>query len=666
MKLSQKDKSLLLFIVAVLIILWGAFTFVSHFFFSATYRSSDIAKLVNSKDKKWFNVSRPLEISDLKERIILLDFWTYDCVNCISAFTEIKKLENQFGSKLTVIGVHSGKFENQKDPAEIKKAILKFDIEHPIINDSDLKIWNQFKVKSWPTFILINPNGNIVKTYIGENELPKVKRDLKKLISKYKFEVNREPMPTLLEKHDMIGNVLNFPTKLEYAADFLYKTRHLPVIFIANTGQHNIIISSLSGEIIAKVGSGKEGFQDGTFDVANFSFPQGLLYDSGKLYVADRGNHAIREINFKEGKVSTLIGSSQRGEVIESGGEFLEAKNVNLSSPVDIEFFPNHENIVIANSGTNQILSYNLKKKTVSILAGNGSEGMDDGKYPENSLAQTADMSASNRKLYFVDSQSSSLRVLDESGNVKTLIGKDLAKFGHENGEKSRALMQHPLGLMVDDTGAYISDSFNHVIRKYDFSSSQIRDFIGGRKHGNGVGTSANTQFNEPEGIIAVLDRFYVSDSNNNRILAIGRGSLNSELLDVMPPLRLPKEGFLQYLPNLQKAEEIDVKSDAEVVIKIDLKKGWKINESGPSFINLLELVDDDKANMVASFDWRTVSTKEIKLPKLKDGKYYMLQGTIYFCEDKKNSLCYIKSYEQRIEADSGEEKSQIEIKLGY
>jgi hypothetical protein len=133
-----------------------------------------------------------------------------------------------------------------------------------------------------------------------------------------------------------------------------------------------------------------------------------------------------------------------------------------------------------------------------------------------------------------------------------------------------------------------------------------------------------------------------------------------------MPPLRLPKEGFLQYLPNLQKAEEIDVKSDAEVVIKIDLKKSWKINESGPSFINLLELVDDDKANMVASFDWRAVSAREIKLPKLKNGKDYMLQGTIYFCEDKKNSLCYIKSYEQRIEADSGEEKTQIQIKLGY
>ena len=268
-------------------------------------------------------------------------------------------------------------------------------------------------------------------------------------------------------------------------------------------------------------------------------------------------------------------------------------------------------------------------------------------------------MSVYGGQRYIVDSQTSSLRVINKDGLLKTLYSNKISS-------NSPKKLQNPKALIVDDTGAYISDSFNHVIRKYDFSSSQIRDFIGSRKHGNGVGTSANTQFDEPEGIIAVLDRFYISDSNNNRILAIGRGSLNSELLDVMPPLRLPKEGFLQYLPNLQKAEEIDVKSDAEVVIKIDLKKGWKINESGPSFINLLQLVDDDKANMVASFDWHAVSTKEIKLPKLKDGKDYMLQGAIYFCEDKRNSLCYIKSYEQRIEADSGEEKSQIEIKLGY
>lgn len=660
-KLSHKDKSLLLFIAAILVVLWGIFSLFSYLFFTATFHISDVKKIIVKENSQWFNVSRPLEASDLKDRIVLLDFWTYACVNCIQALPEIKKLEKEFGSKITIIGVHSGKFDNEKDFAAIRKAILKYDITHPVVNDPQLKVWNNFDVKAWPTFILINPHGNIVKTYVGENEAEKIKGDVKKLVSKYKYQINRDPLPVVLEKFGMIGNVLDFPTKLEYAADFTYKTRHVPAIFIANSGQNNIIASSLTGDIIVKIGSTKEGFEDGSFDVASFRAPQGLLYSDGKLYVADTGNHALRVIDFKEGKVKTIIGSGQRGEIVEK--EFIEAKNLDLASPTDIEFFPDKNTIVIANSGTHQILSYNIKKQTVSVLAGNGDEGIDDGKYPENSLAQTADMSAYGRKLYFVDSESSSLRVLDESGNVKTLIGKGLFEFGHTNGDKNRAAMQHPLGLIVDDTGAYVADSFNHVIRKYDFSSGQIRDLIGMGSRGDKVG--GNTQFDEPEGIVTVLDRFYIADSNNNRILIVGRGSLNSELLDIMPPLKLPKEGFLQYLPNLKKSEDAKVKSGVEVTIKINVKDGWKINEAGPSFINLLEMVKATQANMVTSFDWHSIKAKEMKMPKLEEGKDYLLQGTIYYCEDKKNALCYIKSYEQKIIADSDEKAAEIEIKLG-
>lgn len=662
MKLNHKDKSLLLFIAAILIVLWGIFSLFSYLFFKATFHTSDVKKIIVQENDQWFNVSRPLELSDLKDRIILLDFWTYACVNCTQTIPEIKKLEKEFGSKITVIGVHSGKFDNEKDFASIKKAILKHDITHPVINDSQLRVWNNFQVTAWPTFILINPHGNVVKTYVGENEAEKIKGDVKKLISKFKYQINRDPLPIVFEKFGMIGNVLDFPTKLQYAADFSYKSRHVPAIFIANSGQNNIVVSSLTGDIITKIGSTKEGFEDGSFDVASFREPQGLLYSDGKLYVADKGNHALRVVDFKEGKVSTLIGSGQKGEGVEKS-EFIEAKNFDLASPTDIEFFPDKNNIAIANSGTHQILSYNIQKQMISILAGNGSEGIDDGKYPENSLAQTSDMSAYGRKLYFVDSESSSLRVLDENGDVKTLIGKGLFEFGQANGDKSKALMQHPLGLVVDDTGAYISDSFNHVIRKYDFASKQIRNLIGAGKRGANVG--GNTQFDEPEGIVTVLDRFYVADSNNNRILIVGRGTLNSELLDIMPPLKLPKEGFLQYLPNLQKSADAKVKTDSEIAIKINVKEGWKINETGPSFINLLEMVKDTKANMVTSFDWHSIKAKEMKLPKLESGKDYLLQGTIYYCEDKKNSLCYIKSYEQKVTADSDEKAAEIEIKLG-
>jgi hypothetical protein len=307
--------------------------------------------------------------------------------------------------------------------------------------------------------------------------------------------------------------------------------------------------------------------------------------------------------------------------VIES---ILEAKDVNLSFPSDLEFFPNKNTIAIANAGSNQILTYNLKNQTVAALA--------------SDLAQTADLSAFGGKLYFIDAFNSSFRVVDQNGEVKTLLNSDL---------------QHPLGLLVDDTGAYIVDSYNHKIRKFDFARKKLNNFTG-----------IKIQLDEPEGIVAVLDRFYLVDSNNNRILSINRGNLNVEILDVMPPLKLPKEGFLEYLPNLQTLKKLIVKRNEEIPLKIDLQAGWKINEEGPSFINLLELTGSKKADLVASFDWNAVKEKAIKLPKMLSDKKYLLQGTIYYCEEKKNALCYIRSYEAKISAE-GEGISEIKITLG-
>ena len=668
-QVSKKDKSLILLILSVLVVLYGIWSGFSYLVFRSTFNHSDINKVLSQDNKnqseQWLNVSRPPEISDLKGRIILLDFWSYACVNCTQTLQEIKKLEQQFGSKITVIGVHSGKFENEKNFAEIKKAVIRNDITYPVINDAKSRIWDSFKITAWPTLVLIDPHGNIEKTYVGETGVIAVKSGIKQLISKYKYELNRDSLPITLEKNSIDGNVLSFPTKIEYAADFNYKSRHLPALIIANTGKNNIVVTSLSGDVILKIGDGNSGLQDGSFEVSSFNAPQGLLYRAGKLYVADTGNHALREIDFKSGKVRTLIGSSQRGEIIPDK-QIFEAKSFDLASPTDIEFFPNNENIVIANSGTHQILTYNLAKDTISVVAGRGVEGITDGKYPDNVLSQTSDMSVYNRKLYFLDSGSSSLRVLEENGEVKTLIGKDLLKFGNKNGGKNEALMQHPLGLMADDTGIYISDSFNHAIKKYDFSSNQIFNLAGGRRSGDNLGSGSNAEFDQPEGITSVLNNLYIADANNNRVVILNRGSLSSAILNVMPPLKLPKEGFLQYLPNLTKSPDLALKSLSEITVKIDLKKGWKINENGPSFINLLELVKDDQANLVASLDWNAIKTKSMKLPQLLEKKKYLLQGVIYYCEDKTNALCYIKSYEQKLNADAVTKENQITIQITH
>ncbi len=660
MKLSQKDKSLILLIASVLIVLWLVFSFFSNVFFVGTKRFADVNKIISPENKEWFNISRPLEVKDLEERVILLDFWTYACVNCIQAIPQIKKLEEEFGSKLLVIGVHSGKFSNEKEGTAIRKAILKHDITHPVVNDAGFKIWDSFKIKAWPSFVLLNPHGRIYEIYEGESQIPQMVKDVKKLISKFKYQLSRDPLPISLEKANMIGNILNFPTKIEIVNKFSYKNHEEFALFIANSGSNDIVVTSGVGDIILRIGSQRQGFLDGSIENASFNNPSSVLFDGQKLYVADTSNHALRVVDFKNETVETLIGNGLKGEALTEKN--LDAKNFSLASPTDIEFFPDKNHIAIANSGTHQILSYNIQTKKIDLLAGNGSEGINDGKNPENSLAQTADLAVFNKKLYFVDSETSSLRVLNENGEVKTLIGKDLFAFGYENGDKSKALMQHPLGLMVDNSGIYISDSFNHVIRKYDFSKNQISNYIGQRVRGSLVGK--NTQFDEPEGIAATASKLYVADSNNNRIVVIDRKKNTSEILDVMPELQFPNEGFLEYLPNLQKEPAAKIKANSEISLEIILNEGWKINEEGPSFINLLELNSDKEASLIESFDWHIIKAQEMKLPKLKSGKNYVLQGVVYYCEDKKNALCYVKSYQQDL-ATSGD-IIDLEIKLGF
>lgn len=644
MYFSSKDKSFLLFIGAALVVLWIAISAFSIVFDKISFKFSSLHKITQSQEK-WFNINEKITIDDLKGRVILLHFWDRACISCLESLPAIKKLEERFGNKLTVIGVYAAKFEGGKNEDEIRSAIIKYDINHAVINDSALKLSTEFAAKASPTFVLIKPNGRKYKKYEGVGDLEKMEDGVKKLVKKYRFDVNRKPLPILPEKFSKIANVLSFPSKLEYSGNLNLNSRNVSAIFIANSGQNNVIVSSLLGTILVKIGSGREGFSDGDFFNAEFRNPQSILFDDQKLYIADTGNHAIRIADFRTNKVSTLIGSGKKGDIVKNE---IAAKGFNLASPTDIEFFPDKKHIIISNAGNNQILSYDLENQKIKALAGNGESKNKDGISPNNSLTQTADMVVVKDKIYFVDALSSSLRSLDKSGNVKTLVDKDL---------------QNPVGLTSDGDSLYIADSFNNRIAKYSISAQKISNFIGA-KAGDLVGKK--TEFNSPEAILKINNYFYISDANNNRVILLNAKNLNSEILDVIPPLKLPREGFLEYLPNLQKSEDVNIKSGEIITLKIEMNEGWRVNEEAPSFINLLKMKSDEKADLMASFDWHFVRQREIKLPKLESGEDYILQGSIYYCEDKRNSLCYVKSYEQKIIAVADVKDVEIVVKLGY
>ncbi len=250
MKLSPKDKSLLLLVACSIIVIWFFSSFFFSVFYSKKYNNVDIKKIITTENEQWFNLTRPLEISDLEDRIILLHFWSYSCVSCLESLPKLKELQKEYGSKLVIIGVHSPIFSSEKDYNSVKKAVLRYDISYPVINDSQRRIWNDFSIKQWPSFLVINPYGVVKKRFEGKNKIDELSKYITNQVKKYKFQISRNSLPILLEKFNNIGNVLSFPFKLAFANNFTYKSRQLPVIFVANSGQNSIIVSTSTGETL--------------------------------------------------------------------------------------------------------------------------------------------------------------------------------------------------------------------------------------------------------------------------------------------------------------------------------------------------------------------------------------------------------------------------------
>src|SRR5262245_10448966 len=117
---------------------------------------------------EWLNTEKSVSLRDLRGKIVLLDFWTYCCINCMHIIPDLKKLEAKYANQLVVIGVHSAKFLNEKGAEQIRQAILRYEIEHPVVNDKDFEVWQSYTARAWPTLVLINPKGKVVGSHSGE------------------------------------------------------------------------------------------------------------------------------------------------------------------------------------------------------------------------------------------------------------------------------------------------------------------------------------------------------------------------------------------------------------------------------------------------------------------------------------------------------------------
>ena len=373
---------------------------------------------------EWLNTERPLSIRQLRGKIVLLDFWTYCCINCMHIIPDLKKLEQKYANELVVIGVHSAKFTAEKGTDNIRQAILRYEVEHAVVNDHDMQIWQEYAVRSWPTLYLIDPAGKVVAYMSGEGVYAQLDGFIAKLIERFdeKKLIDRRPLNLKLERHRTPTSVLAFPGKV--LADERSKQ-----LFIADSNHNRIVVLSLSDASVKEViGSGEVGLSDGTFETSTFNHPQGMALDGGTLYVADTENHAIRAIDFEKREVRTIAGNGEQLQRrVTFGGQ---GKSTQLNSPWDLTM--QNGILYIAMAGPHQLWQMNPKTGGIAPYAGTGREARVDGLLTEAALAQPSGITTDGKKLYFADSEVSSIRSadLDPNGRVSTIVGEDLFEFG--------------------------------------------------------------------------------------------------------------------------------------------------------------------------------------------------------------------------------------------
>jgi len=456
----------------------------------------------------WLNTDKPIKIKDLKGKIVILDFWTLCCINCIHVMPDLAKLEKKYPNELVVIGVHSPKFENEKDTESIKKAILRYEIKHPVVNDANSKIWQAYEANSWPTLILIDPEGNFVGRAPGEGNYDVLDRVIAKLIKihKDKKTLDEKPFPFQLIK-EQTASPLFFPGKV--LADG--KGNRL---FIADSTNHRIVITTLEGKKIAVAGAGQPGSTDGAFDKAMFNDPQGMALDGETLYVADRKNHLIRALDLRAKTVQTIAGIGAQGQDREFGGKPLKT---GLNSPWAL--WQQGTDLYIAMAGHHQIWLLDLKKDELQPYAGDGIETLRDGMLGRARFAQPSGLASDGKTLWVADSEISAIRAVplgDGRAIVRTLVGKGLFDFGDVDGTGDDVRLQHALGIAYVDGLLYIADTYNNKLKTLDPVKRTCKTFIG-----EGPGWLTKGTFNEPGGLSHAGGKLYVADTNAHRIQVV-------------------------------------------------------------------------------------------------------------------------------------------------
>jgi thiol-disulfide isomerase/thioredoxin len=494
----------------------------------------------------WINTGgKDLKLADFRGRTLILDFWTFCCINCLHVLDELRELEEKHRDTVVVVGVHSPKFVHEAEHRAVVDAVERYGVEHPVLDDPELATWKQYAVRAWPTLVVIDPEGYVVAQHAGEGHVHAIERLVTELEAEHAAKgtlrrgegpyVPPEPEPTTLR---FPGKALLLPS-----GNFL----------VSDTTRHRLVELAEDAEtVVRRIGSGTRGLADGGPDDACFDEPQGLaLLEDGSVAVADTVNHALRRVDLATGAVTTLAGTGRQWwQGSPTSGP---ARGIDLSSPWDVAVFAGR--VWIAMAGVHQLWTYDPGTDTVAVAAGTTNEGLVDGPGAEAWFAQPSGLAATADRLWLADSETSALRWVDPDGRVHTAVGTGLFDFGHRDGAADQALLQHPLGVTaLPDGSVAVADTYNHALRRYDPATGEV--------------TTLATDLREPSDAVLAGADIVVVESARHRLTRL---RLPEEAVRVEPVAHRTRRAATEVAPGTLR---LDVVFQAPAGQKLDVRYG--------------------------------------------------------------------------------------------
>ncbi len=533
----------------------------------------------------WLNTDRPLTFArELAGQVVLLDFWTYCCINCMHVLPDLAYLEEKYRDQpFLVVGVHSAKFTNEAQRQTVRAAVGRYEIAHPVFIDENMRLWSEYAVRSWPTLVLVGSDRRVIGVVAGEGNREVLDRAVAAALEEGRSNGTLADAPLRPERERSVraATGLAFPGKVLADAEG-------GRLFIADSNHNRVVVATLPdrdgrSRLIRIIGHGHVGREDGPAERAGFHHPQGLALTHDTLYVADTENHMIRAVDMSQGSVTTIAGTGVQG-YDRSGGKL--GTQQALNSPWDLAI--EGSTLYIAMAGPHQIWRLDLPMGFARAFVGSGRENIVDGPVEAAALAQPSGLALAGNYLYFADSEVSAVRRVDlVEEKVETLVGRGLFDYGDRDGDLASARLQHPLGVAAWRNRILVADTYNHKIKEIDVAGAAIRTLAGdGRPPGTERG--GRLALFEPGGLHAAQDALFIADTNNHRVVRLDLVNVSSSEV-VIEGLAAPEVEAAsgEEAPAVLSTARLRAGESTAWRVALKLPEGAHVSEEAPASIRV-------------------------------------------------------------------------------